>query len=66
MTWTFPDRTATAPAQILGSFSPASGSWLWDGRTGASSPGRAAPPGASGTGRPGPDPSRSSRSAWSP
>lgn len=29
ITWTFPDRTATAPAQILGSFSPASRSWLW-------------------------------------
>ncbi|MEU0272394.1 DUF6882 domain-containing protein [Streptomyces sp. NPDC006307] len=29
ITWTFPDRTATAPAQILGSFSPSSGSWLW-------------------------------------
>lgn len=29
ITWTFPDKTATAPAQILGSFSPTSGSWLW-------------------------------------
>ncbi|MEV7889691.1 DUF6882 domain-containing protein [Streptomyces sp. NPDC002817] len=29
ITWTFPDKTATAPAQILGSFSPGSGSWLW-------------------------------------
>ncbi|MEV5474240.1 DUF6882 domain-containing protein [Streptomyces sp. NPDC002387] len=29
ITWTFPDRTATAPAQILGSFSPSAGSWLW-------------------------------------
>jgi hypothetical protein len=29
ITWTFPDKTATAPAQILGSFSHASGSWLW-------------------------------------
>lgn len=29
ITWTFSDKTATAPAQILGSFSPASGSWLW-------------------------------------
>ncbi|MFF3617023.1 DUF6882 domain-containing protein [Streptomyces sp. NPDC002580] len=29
ITWTFADKTATAPAQILGSFSPASGSWLW-------------------------------------
>lgn len=29
ITWTFPDKTAAAPAQILGSFSRASGSWLW-------------------------------------
>ncbi|MFE7707810.1 DUF6882 domain-containing protein [Streptomyces sp. NPDC057486] len=29
ITWTFPDKTATAPAQILGSYSPTSGSWLW-------------------------------------
>ncbi|MFH9090973.1 DUF6882 domain-containing protein [Streptomyces sp. NPDC017673] len=29
ITWTFPDKTATAPAQILGSFSPSSGSWVW-------------------------------------
>ena len=29
ITWTFPDKTATAPAQILGSFSPGSGSWMW-------------------------------------
>lgn len=29
ITWTFADRIATAPAQILGSFSPTSGSWLW-------------------------------------
>ncbi|MEV7523557.1 DUF6882 domain-containing protein [Streptomyces sp. NPDC091371] len=29
ITWTFPDKTATAPAQILASFSPSSGSWLW-------------------------------------
>ncbi|MFB7510367.1 DUF6882 domain-containing protein [Streptomyces broussonetiae] len=29
ITWTFPDKTATAPAQILGSFSPGSGSWVW-------------------------------------
>lgn len=29
VTWTFPDKTATAPAQILGSFSPGSRSWLW-------------------------------------
>lgn len=27
--WTFPDKTAAAPAQILGSFSHTSGSWLW-------------------------------------
>ncbi|MGW6985715.1 DUF6882 domain-containing protein [Streptomyces sp. NPDC054932] len=27
--WTFPDKTATAPAQILASFSPSAGSWLW-------------------------------------
>ena len=26
---TFSDKTATAPAQILGSSSPVSGSWLW-------------------------------------
>ncbi|WP_405632535.1 hypothetical protein OG933_41995 [Streptomyces sp. NBC_00016] len=29
ITWTFPEKTATAPAQILASFSPSSGSWLW-------------------------------------
>jgi hypothetical protein len=29
ITWNFPDKTATAPAQILGSFIPGSGSWLW-------------------------------------
>ncbi|MGW7365450.1 DUF6882 domain-containing protein [Streptomyces sp. NPDC054841] len=29
ITWTFSDKVATAPAQILGSFSPASGSWPW-------------------------------------
>ncbi|WP_393054800.1 DUF6882 domain-containing protein [Streptomyces sp. LN549] len=29
ITWSFPDKTATAPAQILASFSPSSGSWLW-------------------------------------
>ncbi|WP_326741042.1 DUF6882 domain-containing protein [Streptomyces sp. NBC_01022] len=29
ISWTFPDKTASAPAQILGSFSSASGSWLW-------------------------------------
>lgn len=29
ITWTFPDKTATALAQILGSFSHTSSSWLW-------------------------------------
>ncbi|MCP2311256.1 DUF6882 domain-containing protein [Kitasatospora paracochleata] len=29
LTWTFPDRTATAPAQILGTHNAAAGSWLW-------------------------------------
>ncbi|WP_327732990.1 hypothetical protein OG749_03080 [Streptomyces nojiriensis] len=29
ISWTFPDKTATAPAQILASFSPSAGSWLW-------------------------------------
>ncbi|OAH09688.1 DUF6882 domain-containing protein [Streptomyces jeddahensis] len=29
ITWTFPDKTATAPAQILGSWSPSSSSWRW-------------------------------------
>lgn len=29
ITWTFPDKTATAPAQILGSWSPSSFSWRW-------------------------------------
>ncbi|WP_236653345.1 DUF6882 domain-containing protein [Streptacidiphilus melanogenes] len=29
ITWTFPDRTAAAPAQILGSFAPGAGSWMW-------------------------------------
>ncbi|MGW0856680.1 DUF6882 domain-containing protein [Streptomyces sp. NPDC002690] len=29
ITWTFPDKTATAPAQLLGSFSSTSNSWLW-------------------------------------
>ncbi|WP_330461598.1 hypothetical protein OIB37_34855 [Streptomyces sp. NBC_00820] len=29
ITWTFPDKTATAPAQILGSYSSRSGSWMW-------------------------------------
>jgi hypothetical protein len=27
--WTFPDKTASALAQILASFSPASNSWMW-------------------------------------
>jgi hypothetical protein len=27
--WFFPDRTATAPAQIVGTWLPASQSWLW-------------------------------------
>lgn len=27
--WTFGDRVAEAPAQILGTFSPTSGTWLW-------------------------------------
>ncbi|MFF0610933.1 DUF6882 domain-containing protein [Nocardia tengchongensis] len=29
ITWTFPDRTATAPAQLIGSYNPGAGSWLW-------------------------------------
>ncbi|MFK0113851.1 DUF6882 domain-containing protein [Streptomyces sp. NPDC091217] len=29
ITWTFSDKTATAPAQILGSFAPRAGSWMW-------------------------------------
>ncbi|MBV6701796.1 hypothetical protein KV557_32635 [Kitasatospora aureofaciens] len=29
ITWTFPDKTASAPAQILGTYSPSSASWLW-------------------------------------
>ncbi|WP_258056097.1 DUF6882 domain-containing protein [Streptomyces sp. Ru62] len=29
ITWTFPDKTATAPAQILSSWSPSSSSWRW-------------------------------------
>jgi hypothetical protein len=29
ITWFFPDRTATAPAQIIGTWLPASNSWLW-------------------------------------
>ncbi|MDI2127712.1 DUF6882 domain-containing protein [Yinghuangia seranimata] len=36
--WPRPDTTATAPAQILGSFSPGSGTWLWAWATRASSP----------------------------
>jgi hypothetical protein len=27
--WYFPDRTASAPAQIIGTWLPASSSWLW-------------------------------------
>ena len=29
ITWTFPDKTATAPAQIIASHSPSARSWLW-------------------------------------
>jgi uncharacterized protein DUF6882 len=29
ITWTFPDKTATAPAQIIGSYSPSAKSWVW-------------------------------------
>src|SRR3569833_275888 len=29
ISWYFPDRTATAPAQIIGTWLPASSSWLW-------------------------------------
>lgn len=29
ITWRFPDKTATAPAQILGSFNAEAESWLW-------------------------------------
>jgi hypothetical protein len=29
LTWYFPDRTATAAAQIIGTWLPASTSWLW-------------------------------------
>jgi hypothetical protein len=29
ITWTFADRTATAPAQILGSFNASTSSWVW-------------------------------------
>ena len=29
ITWTFPDRTAVAKAQILASHNPSGGTWLW-------------------------------------
>jgi hypothetical protein len=29
ITWTFPDKTASAPAQIIGSYDPSAASWLW-------------------------------------
>lgn len=29
ISWTFPDKVATADAQILGSYNPSAGSWLW-------------------------------------
>jgi hypothetical protein len=29
ITWPFPDKTVTAPAQILGSHNATAGSWLW-------------------------------------
>ena len=29
LTWRLPDRTAIAPAQVIGSYDPATGSWLW-------------------------------------
>lgn len=29
ITWAFPDKTATAPAQILASYNRGSGSWMW-------------------------------------
>lgn len=29
ITWAFSDKTATAPAQIIGSHNPSAGSWLW-------------------------------------
>ncbi|MGY0538870.1 DUF6882 domain-containing protein [Nocardioides sp. YJ-D4] len=29
ITWTFPDKTATAPAQILGNYNAGAGSWMW-------------------------------------
>lgn len=29
ISWTFPDKTATAPAQIIGSHNPGAGTWMW-------------------------------------
>ncbi|WP_228539522.1 DUF6882 domain-containing protein [Nocardia sp. XZ_19_385] len=29
ISWTFPDQTATAPAQIIGSYNPSAGTWMW-------------------------------------
>lgn len=29
ITWTFPDRTAVAPAQVLASHNASAGTWLW-------------------------------------
>ncbi|MFD0854654.1 DUF6882 domain-containing protein, partial [Actinomadura adrarensis] len=29
ITWTFPDRTATAPAQLIASHNASTASWLW-------------------------------------
>ena len=29
ISWTFPDKVATADAQLLGSYNPSAGSWLW-------------------------------------
>jgi hypothetical protein len=29
ISWTFPDKVATAPAQLLGSYNPSAGSWMW-------------------------------------
>ncbi|MFI5912440.1 DUF6882 domain-containing protein [Dactylosporangium sp. NPDC051541] len=29
ITWTFPDKIATAAAQIIGSYNPSAASWLW-------------------------------------
>lgn len=29
ISWTFPDKIATAPAQIVSSYNPSAGSWLW-------------------------------------